>query len=210
MSQTQQKNQKSVHQATQTAKAVTNGNFIYLTLLSLIMLLAPYAHLIYYGDSDIKGDFFNFRWMSSFLFALALPCFMCATGLMLRYFAKKYNERSLKLLSFIVLISGSFYLAWTFWTTPSDFKDISKEVYIILLLALSLVFYFLLKAFEILALKTEKQVHRSIKAIHYFFYVLYEDLESKELINPWKKNEFNSYKVDVTDKILDIENDAKQ
>lgn len=165
----QQKKQKFVHLAIQIAKIkdqvigfYNSKESIYLTLLAFVMIYAPYMHLSYYGDSDLKGDFFNFRWMSSFLFALALPSFMLSTGLLIAYLGRKYNEGFFRFLSILVLISGSFYLAWTFWTMPSDFTDMSKSSYFLILLTLSIGFFVLVRYIDKYASKFDAELKRKI------------------------------------------------
>lgn len=164
-----QTKQRFVRQATQIAKRVKdfykNKESIYLTLLSVVMVFMPYVHLFYYGTSDLKGDFFGFRWMSSFLFALALPSFMLASGLMIGYFSRKYKEDILKLLSALVTLSGCFYMVWTFWTTPSDFKDMSLQWYLTVLFGLTIGFFVLVRLIEKNIPQVEEKLKQKVAAL---------------------------------------------
>lgn len=92
----------------------------------------PYVH-VRYNSTDIEGVL-GFKWMSSFLFALALPSVLVSGGLIIRFLATKLdNEFSnyFKLLSFMVIASGGFFFAWTFYPMTDDFSSITY--YLILL-----------------------------------------------------------------------------
>jgi len=168
---TQQKRKKLVRQATQ---IVTNKKkllvqflkrrgSIYLIILSFFILFMPFVHLFYYGDSDVKGNFFQFGWMSSFLFALALPSDLLAISMLLRYYGKKKNEPFLKVFSKLLMIVGSFYLAWTFWTTPKEFTDISIEYYFSVLIILTIGIFILANKIDKMSAKIDEELRQNIE-----------------------------------------------
>lgn len=86
----------------------------YVLFLSAVLLLIAFAH-IPYVKSDVKG-ILGFKWMMSFLFALALPLTQISSGLLIKFLSsivqedfKTYFNR----LSNLVIALGFFFLLWT-------------------------------------------------------------------------------------------------
>lgn len=206
MSQQQQKKQRFAHQATQIVKRLkdfyNSKESIYLTLLSAVMVFMPFAHLFYYGSSDLKGDFFGFRWMSSFLFALALPSFMLSTGLMIGYFSRKYKEDFFKLLSAMITFSGCFYMVWTFWTTPDEFKDISLTWYLLVLFGLTIGFFFLIRLIEKYVSKAEEKLKIKIQKLTKGIQILVRFATRQR----FKAKDLREYEVDYKEVLTELDN----
>lgn len=205
MNRKQQKSRKFVHQATQIVSEIKrfydSKESIYLTVLIAVMLFMPFAHLLYYGDSDIKGDFFGFTWMSSFLFALALPSFMCSTGLMLRLISRKHDILLFNRLSYVVMFSGSFYFVWTFWTTPNDFKDISLGWYLTVLIILSIAFFVLLRLVDKYVSRSEEALKTTIKKLTHAIQLLVRFITKQR----FKAKDLRDYEKDYKEILIEVD-----
>lgn len=162
----------------------------------------PYIHVRYNG-SDVEGVL-GFKWMSSFLFALALPCVLVSSGLIIRFLATQNNNAFsyyFKVLSSLIITSGGFFFAWTFYSMTDDF---SATTYYPILLFFAFGLAFIAKYIEKAFLSSEDKLKRIITVL---LKSLYEDLEAKNLINPWKDKDFKKYRIDVTNKITEIEHE---
>ena len=169
---------------------------LYVIVLSAILIYMPYAH-VKYSPTDIEG-IFGFKWMSSFLFALALPSVLIASGLLLNYLTIYLDSvivPFVKLLSFLTLASGCFFMAWTFYTTPDDFEP---STYYSALIALSFGFLVLTSLIQKAFIYSEEKLKQKIRILFTFIY----SLNTTNVIKEEKEEEFAISRIEVTDKVI--------
>lgn len=137
---------------------------VYLVVLCSILLFMPYIHVKYNGDNDMTG-ILGFKWMSSFLFALALPSVLISGGFLIRFMAGKLDKQLQYFfipLSHLVIASGAFFLAWTFYPMTDDF---TKDTYYPIIIAIAIVFSAIAPRIQKYFLSGEEQFKASLNAI---------------------------------------------
>jgi hypothetical protein len=141
--------------ANQIANFLKLKGALYLTVFGGLWIFAPYLH-VFYLNSDVVGVF-GFKWMTSFLFALALPLTLISGGFIVRYMANYMPSGggNFKKLSNIVQCSGMFFLLWTFYPMTDDFK---WYIYYPVLLVLSIAFAFFSKYVYVYAFNVEERL----------------------------------------------------
>ena len=140
---------------------LTTKSSIYITFLGSLILLTPYIHIIY-AASDEPG-LFGFVYMTSFLFALALPVSLIASGLLIKFISTKSNNeytKAFSLLSNLILFSGSYFLIYTLYPMTKDFNGMYYYAMALsLAVGLSMFSYY----FHIIAIYTEQTLRNIIK-----------------------------------------------
>lgn len=166
----------------------------------MVVLFMPYVH-VFYNSSDKEG-ILGFKWMSSFLFALALPSVLVSTGLIIRFLSSKLNNQFtqyFKIISFMIIGSGGFFFAWTFYPMTKDFKPTTYySILVAFAIGLSLSARYIQNAFIVSEIKFKK-------IIDLFFKYVYEDLEDKDLINPEKYDDFRASRIKLTENAVKYE-----
>jgi len=81
------------------------------------MIISRFMHVFFLNDSDIKGDFFGFEWLSIFLWNFGIECFTISTGLLLWYstiFHKQETKILFRFISCLIIAVGFFFMFWIF------------------------------------------------------------------------------------------------
>ncbi len=180
----QQIKTKYVHRVIETVTGyLTATSSIYISFLAFTIVLSPFLHL--FVRFDQKG-IFGFPYMTSFLFALALPLVMISSGLLLKFASSvvvaEYSK-AFSLLSSVVLFVGLFYLLFTFYPMTKDF---SLWIYIAVLLFSSSILFFFCRIIHKAVIYTEEKLKSNIKdLISYVFKhtPLTKDNEKWDLLN---------------------------
>lgn len=177
----------------------TKGS-LYILFLSLVIVFMPYVH-VRYNNTDIEG-ILGFKWMSSFLFALALPSVLVSAGLIIRFMSTKIDGAYtifFRLLSLITIASGGFFFAWTFYPMTGDF---SSSTYYIVLSVFAIAFAYASRFIQRAFISSEEKLKTIIRLL---LKSLYSDLEKQGLVNPEKMKDFKRYRLEVTNKVMEHE-----
>lgn len=146
------KNRKIARQTIEIVTAyLTTKSSIYLTVLSLLTVIAPFLHL--FATPGVSG-YFGFSYMSSFLNALGLPLMTISMSLLMLFSSDQFNNEysnPFKGLSTIILFIGCFYLFYVF----IPMSDYSNFTYYSFVGILGLLLCGVLKKFHKAAIKTE-------------------------------------------------------
>lgn len=161
---------------------------------------------------DVRGmeGYLGYKYMSSFLFAAGNRLSLICIGLLFLFTSKQvFNEyqSTIKFIAYATLFVGTFFgiqilipkstlLEW------SGQKDLPKQFYYIAMVIGGIFSVIILKYFQTAILLSEKKLRKIIAIL---MESLYNGLEEKNLINPWKEKEFKKHRIDVTDKIVEYE-----
>lgn len=180
----------------------------YLILLCIIGFTSPFLHVVL----DVKGmeGYLGYKYMSSFLFAAGNRLSLICIGMLFLFASQQvYNEyqSTIKYIAYSTLFVGTFFgiqilvpkstlVEWT------GYKDLPKQFYYIGMVIGGILSVIILKYFQTALLLSEKKLRKIIALL---MDSLYNGLEEKNLINPWRLKEFKQHRVNVTDKIVEYE-----
>lgn len=207
----QKKNVQNGTDATATEYQMTKKKLVksyYLILLCIIGFTSPFLHVVL----DVKGmeGYLGYKYMSSFLFAAGNRLSLICIGMLFLFASQQvYNEyqSTIKYIAYSTLFVGTFFgiqilvpkstlVEWT------GYKDLLKQFYYIGMVIGGILSVIILKYFQTALLLSEKKLRKIIALL---MDSLYNGLEEKNLINPWRLKEFKQHRVNVTDKIVEYE-----
>lgn len=190
---------KYVLQVNQTVRGLKVSGYI-LTLSTILVLIA-YIH-IPYNNSDVEG-ILGFTWMTSFLFALALPLTQISSGLIIKFMAEKIEggyKLFFKGLSNLLLFTGFFFLIWTL--APNEIKEyFIDEYYYLMVVLLSIGLSKLSNYLHNAVIKFEKELQNNIRLLFTFIYTL----DIKKHVKEQYQKMIAIDRIEVTDKVHGIE-----
>ena len=170
----------------------------YVLFLSLILLLCSFIH-IPYNNSGVEG-ILGFKWMTSFLFAIALPLTQISSGLLIKFLSgivKEEFKGYFNGLSNLVLATGFFFLLWTL--VPYDIKkQFKSHHYYILVAALSIGMCFIAHHIHKAVMLFERKMTKQIKILFKYIY----SLNTTNVIKEEKEEEFATSIIEVTDAVI--------
>lgn len=187
-------------QETRIAKLFKLKGALYLITIAFVWIFAPFIHVLYL-DSDAKG-LFGFKWMMSFLFALALPFSLLCGAFYVKFLAgfapepiKKFSYR----LTDIIIASGIFFLLWSFYPMTDDF---SWYIYYPLLITLSVAFGLFSYRIHKYFLNNEEQLKNKIYKLTKAIQILIRFATQQR----FKAKDIREYEVDYREVLTQVDN----
>lgn len=159
-------------------------------------------YVLYMGDSDLKGDFSGFKWLSIFLYNFGVELSMVGMGVLMWISTHFHSRKSMSKKIFrIIGISwisvGFFFMAWIF-TSDTVFTKFYEVVFAGIIAIAATIISVLLIMFISRELTNVKELKNS-----FFDYIIEFRLHYKKLlVNALHRNE--EYKATYKE-ILDIE-----
>jgi hypothetical protein len=83
--------------------------------MAILIILSRFIYVFYLGDNDVKGNFFGFTWLSSFLYTAGIELAFLSFAFILWYATKfmDYDHaRPFRYLSYLITFVGLFFLSW--------------------------------------------------------------------------------------------------
>lgn len=90
---------------------------VMVSVIIALSILCRFAYVIYNGDNDVKGDFFGFSWLSSFLYSFGIELAFILVGIGINYstaFMERSAIRPFKFFGWCVQGVGFYFLFWIF------------------------------------------------------------------------------------------------
>tara|TARA_Y100000310_G_C20704425_1_gene834098 strand:- start:20969 stop:21454 length:486 start_codon:yes stop_codon:yes gene_type:complete len=154
--------------------------------------------------------YLGYKYMSSFLFAAGNRLSLICIGMLFLFASQQvFNEyqATVRFIAYSTLFVGAFFgiqilipketlVEW------SGQKDLPKQFYYVGMIIGGILSVIILKYFQFALLLSEKKLR---KIIYLLMDSLYNGLEEKKLINPWKEKEFKKHRIHITDKIVEYE-----
>lgn len=159
-------------------------------------------YIFYNGDSDLKGDFSGFKWLSIFLYSVGVELSMVGMGALMWISTQFHSRKSMsKRLFRVIGVSwmsvGFFFMAWIF-TSATVFTKSYEVIFAAIIAIVATVISVLLIMFISKELANVKDLKSS-----FFDFILEFRLHYKKLlVNALHRNE--EYKATYNE-ILDIE-----
>ena len=137
-------------------------NNIYITVLGVITLLAPFAHIFV---NQSKEGILGYPYMASFLFAIGFPLAFISVGVMLHYCATKMEsdfKKGFSFISYMIVAIGGFYIAWSL--IPA--QDFTRVTYYGTLVSLTIVLVIAIKYLNKAVITAEEQLKGIIRMMN--------------------------------------------
>lgn len=120
----------------------------------VVLLISRFAYLPFMLD-DIEGNFFGFRWLSAFLYALGVEFFILCLGILMyvsTHFMLEGARPYFQKISLVIISISLYFVCWVF-LSPLSFK-VELEVLFSLIASLGLTYVLVkfmkfIKAFHI-------------------------------------------------------------
>jgi len=173
-----------------------------ISIIAFIALAARFMYVFYMGDSDLKGDFSGFEWLSAFLFTFGIELSMVGMGALMWISTQFHSRKSMsKKLFRVIGVSwmsvGFFFMAWIF-TSATVFTKLYEVLFAAIIAIVATVISVLLIMFISKELANVKELKNS-----FFDFILEFRLHYRKLlVNALHRNE--EYKATYKE-ILDIE-----
>jgi hypothetical protein len=173
-----------------------------ISIIAFIALAARFMYVFYMGDSDLKGDFSGFEWLSAFLFTFGIELSMVGMGALMWISTQFHSRKSMsKKLFRVIGVSwmsvGFFFMAWIF-TSATVFTKLYEVIFAAIIAIVATVISVLLIMFISKELANVKELKNS-----FFDFILEFRLHYRKLlVNALHRNE--EYKATYKE-ILDIE-----
>ncbi len=81
----------------------------------IFIVVARFAYVFHLEDNDVEGDFFDFRWLSIFLYACGVEVSYLSFALILAYITKFMEEKTKKpflILAYVIAFIGLYFISW--------------------------------------------------------------------------------------------------
>ena len=175
---------------------------ITISIIAFIALAARFMDVFYMGDSDLKGDFLGFKWLSAFLYSFGVELSMVGMGALMWISTQFHSRKSMsKKLFRVIGVSwmsvGFFFMAWIF-TSATVFTKLYEVLFAAIIAIVATVISVLLIMFISKELANVKELKNS-----FFDFILEFRLHYRKLlVNALHRNE--EYKATYKE-ILDIE-----
>jgi len=88
---------------------------VVISIFTTFIVLSRFAYVFYLGDNDVKGDFLDFPWLSSFLYACGVEVSYLSFALILAYATRFMEEKAKKpflFLAYAISFVGFFFTSW--------------------------------------------------------------------------------------------------
>ena len=173
-----------------------------ISIIAFIALAARFMYVMYLGDSDLKGDFSGFKWLSIFLYNFGVEVSMVGMGALMWISTNFHSRNSMsKKLFRAIGVSwmsvGFFFMAWIF-TSAAVFTKFYEVIFAAIIAIAATIISVLLIMFISKELTNVKDLKNS-----FFDFIIEFRLHYKKLlVNALHRNE--EYKSTYKE-VLDIE-----
>lgn len=187
---------------------LTEKNSIYLTILCLLGITAPFWHVIY-GIRDTEG-MFGYRFMSSFLNSLGTRICILSSGLLLYFFSFQISneyKKVARLISFITIYVGCYFLILIFLPKKTllnafGVKDFHQSFYYVSMFLISILSVVVFTKFQKIFLLSEERLKSIIRKL--FNYILVE-VRKGDMIKENELKRYNKRSAELVKNVLDNE-----
>lgn len=101
-----------------------------ISLLAAFIVVSRFLYVPFLGDNDIKGDFLEYKWLSSFLYSVGVEFSYLSFALILHYatnFMENSAARYFNRLACVISFVGFFFTSWILF--ESDKTNPLKEMF---------------------------------------------------------------------------------
>ncbi len=156
-----------------------------------------------------KDSIIGYSSRKNYLLSIGIRISLLVTSLLafylvIKYVLNKYRRLFLLVLTGSILFNSTYWVIWAFIYKVNSIGEYDFEpwTYGVMMYSLSVIIllstYFIFKHYKTLE-------ERLSKMIHILFKGYYEDMEEKNLINPWKQEEYDEFVVEITEKVVEHE-----
>tara|TARA_R110002020_G_C16279423_1_gene771708 strand:+ start:1238 stop:1810 length:573 start_codon:yes stop_codon:yes gene_type:complete len=181
---------------------------LFTTFLCINVPFFMFAHIYFLYHPEInKGAILGYKYWSVFFASLMYPVLFFAFAYLFQRVTKIYiKDKKGKMFSNILISTlyffSLFYLIITIFPYANSYKRIGLDPFAYYIVSsissICIVLIIMYLPNKILSISKNKLQY----IIHILFKGYYEDLEKKDLINPWKKEEFVKFRVNLTEKVV--------
>ena len=162
-------------------------------------------YVFYMGDSDLKGDFSGFRWLSAFLYTIGVELSMVGMGALMWISTKFHSRNSMskklfKAIGVSWMSVGFFFMAWIF-TSAAVFTKFYEVLFATIIAIVATIIAVIL----IMFISKELTNIKDLKNSFFDFIIEFRLHYKKLLVNALHRNEEYkaTYKEILDDDLLD-------
>ena len=163
-------------------------------------------YVFYMGDSDLKGDFSGFKWLSAFLYSFGVELSMVGMGALMWISTQFHSRNSMsKKLFRVIGVSwmsvGFFFMAWIF-TSATVFTKLYEVIFAAIIATVATIISVILIMFISKELTNAKDLKNS-----FFDFIIEFRLHYKKLlVNALHRNEeYKATYKEILDDDLDLD-----